>query len=152
SYPNKPVRIVAGEAGGSTDFTARQVAKCLTSGLGQQAVVDNRPGLIANETVAKSQPDGYTLLVISSSLWIAPLMQQTRYDPINDFSPVTLTNRQPNVLVVHPSLPVKTVRELVALAKSRPGELNYAAAGTGGSPHLAAEMFKSMAGVNIVRI
>jgi tripartite-type tricarboxylate transporter receptor subunit TctC len=102
--------------------------------------------------VAKAPPDGYTLMVTAQSLWTAPLLQKTAYDPVKDFAPISLLFTQPNVLLVHPSLPVTSVRQLVALAKARPGELNYSAAGIGGTSHLAAELFKALAGVNIVGI
>src|SRR4029077_16423430 len=108
--------------------------------------------VIANETVMKAPPDGYTLLVTGIAFWIAPLLQNASYDPVRDFLPISLLVTQPNVVVVHPSLPVKSVKELIALTKARPGELNYASNAIGGSTHLAAELFKSMAGVNIVRV
>src|SRR3990170_1805340 len=152
-YPNKPIRIVTSSVGGGTDFVARQIAQGISGPLGQQVIVDNRPsGVIPGETVAKAAPDGYTLLAAGGILWMGPLIQKTPYDAVRDFSPISLTARSPNVLVVHPSLPVKSVKELIALARARPGDLNYGSAGQGGSSHLAAELFKSMAGVNIVRI
>jgi tripartite-type tricarboxylate transporter receptor subunit TctC len=102
--------------------------------------------------VSKAPPDGYTLLIDAASFWIGPLLQETPYDPVKDFAPVTLTDSAPNVLVVNPSLPVKSVKELIALAKARPGELNYGSSSTGSTPHLAAELFNMMAGVKIVRV
>lgn len=153
TFPIKPIRIVVSAPGGGNDFTARLLAAPLSGTIGQQVIVENRSSLGAIETVAKSSPDGYTLLIAAGTLWISPLMQdKPAYDPIRDFSPVAITNRTPNVLVVHPSLPVKTVKELIALAKSRPGQLNYATGGSGASPHLAAELFKANAGIDIVRI
>ena len=104
------------------------------------------------ETVAKAPPDGYTVLVYGSTIWITPLLQNTPYDPVTDFAPITLVAISPHAIVVHPSLPVKSVRELIALAKAKPGDLNYASLGTGTSTHLGAELFKSMAHVNIVRV
>jgi tripartite-type tricarboxylate transporter receptor subunit TctC len=153
-YPAKTVRIVASEAGGSGDFVARLVAQGLTSSFGQQVVVDNRGGgVIAGEAVAKSPPDGYTLLLYGNTLWLLPLMRkQMPYDPYRDFAPVTLAARAVNVLVIHPSLPVKSVKDLIALARSRPGELNFSSAAPGTMNHLAAELFKSMAKLNIVRV
>ena len=151
-YPAKPVRIITAEVGGGGDFIARVVAGGLTTALGQQFVVENRGGLLSIDTVAKAPPDGYTLLLIGSTFWIAPLLQKTNYDPHRDFSPITLTGTSPNILVVHPSLPVKTVKDLVALAKARPGDLNYGSGAAGTSSQLAAELFKSMAGVNIVQV
>ncbi|MBI3939178.1 MAG: tripartite tricarboxylate transporter substrate binding protein [Betaproteobacteria bacterium] len=154
AYPNKPIRIVAPEAGGGGDFAARLIALGLSGSLGQQVIVENRggaSGIIAGRTVAKAPPDGYTLLFYGSIFWIGALLQDVPYDPVADFSPITLATSSPNILVVHPSLPVNSVKELIALAKARPGELNYAST-TGSTPHLAAELFKAMAGVNIVRI
>src|SRR5262249_3398291 len=103
-------------------------------------------------TVAKAQPDGYTLLVASSSFVTGPLLQNLSYDPVRDFAPITKVGSAPNILVVHPSLPVKSVKELIALAKSKPGVLDYAASGAGSAPHLAGELFKSMAGINMTLI
>lgn len=155
TYPAKPVRMVTVEAGGSTDFVARLIAQGLSSALGRQFVVDNRggaSGLIAKETVARAIPDGYTLLTDSSALWILPLLKKTGYDPFTDFAPVTLADRSPGVLVVHPSLTVTSVSELVALAKAKPGSLNYASGLPGSSNHLAAELFRVLAGVEITRV
>jgi tripartite-type tricarboxylate transporter receptor subunit TctC len=116
-------------------------------------LVDNRPsGVIPGEIVSKSPADGYTLLVTGSSLWISPLLQSVPFDPVKDFAPVTLAATSPSVLTVHPSLPAKSVRELIALARARPGELNYGTSGQGSAPHLSAELFKSMARVDIVRV
>src|SRR5262245_25192748 len=152
TYPSKTVRIVTAEAGGSTDVAARLIAQGLSTGLGQQAIVDNRPSSLVGEFVARSAPDGYTLLVIGSAFVIGPLLQKTPYDPQRDFKPISLTSSSPNAVVVHPSLPVKSVKELIALAKARPGELNYGSGPNGSSPHLAAELFKAAAGVDVVRI
>ncbi|HZM44055.1 MAG TPA: tripartite tricarboxylate transporter substrate binding protein [Burkholderiales bacterium] len=154
TFPSKTVRIVASEAGGSGDFVARLVAQGLTAAFGQQVIVDNRGGgVIAGDTVAKSPPDGYTLLIYGNTLWLLPLMRkQMPYDPYRDFAPVTLAARGVNVLVVHPSLPVKSVKDLVALARARPGELNFSTAAPGTMNHLAGELLKSLAKVNIVRV
>jgi tripartite-type tricarboxylate transporter receptor subunit TctC len=153
-YPSKTVRIVASEAGGGGDFVGRLVAQGLTGVFGQQVIVDNRGGgVIAGELVARSAPDGYTLLLYGNTLWLLPLMRkQVPYDPHKDFVPVTLAARAVNVLVVHPSLPAKSVKDLIALARARPGQLNFSTAAPGTANHLAAELFKSMAKVNIVRI
>jgi tripartite-type tricarboxylate transporter receptor subunit TctC len=153
-YPNKPVRIVVGGVGGNADFHARRlIAPGLTSALGQPVVVQNRGGTDASaETVANAAPDGYTLLVSGSSFWVAPLLRQTPYDVVKNFLPITMTTQAPQVLVVHPSVPVNSVRDLIDLAKSRPGMLNYAGGSTGGAQHIAGELFKSMAGVDIVAI
>jgi tripartite-type tricarboxylate transporter receptor subunit TctC len=153
-YPTKPVRIVASEAGGGGDFIARLVAQGLSSAFGQQVVVENRGGgVIAGDLVAKSPPDGYTLLLYGNTLWLLPLMRKhVPYDPHRDFLPITLAGRAVNVLVVHPSLPVKSVKELIALARARPGQLNFSTAAPGTINHLAGELFNSMAKVNIVRV
>ena len=151
-YPAKPIRIVTTEPGSGSDIVLRSIAQSLSASLGQQVIIDNR-GIVAGEIVAKAPADGYTLLAYGSALWIAPLLRDSvPYDPLQDFAPVTVTVITPNVLVVHPSLPVKTVKELIALARARPGQLNYASSSTGATPHLTAELFKAMAGIDIVRI
>jgi len=150
-FPVKPIRIVTSAPGGSSDFTARLVAQGLSESLGQQVLVDNR-GNFGGEQLAKAPADGYTLLVDGASLWTGPLIQKTSYDPVRDFSPVTIAVSAPSVIVVHPSLPVKSIKELIALARARPGALNYGSGGIGGASHLPAELFKSMAGVNIVNV
>jgi tripartite-type tricarboxylate transporter receptor subunit TctC len=152
-YPAKAIRIVTAPAGAGNDFVARVIAQGITGSLGQQLVVDNRPASIVGELVAKAPPDGYTLLALGSVLWLTPLLQDhVGYDPIRDFAPVSLTARSVNLLVVHPSVPATSVKELIALARARPGQLNYATGGTGSSNHLAAELFNAMARVKIVRI
>jgi len=152
-YPNKVVRIVTSEIGGGSDFGARVIGPGLATRLGQQMIVENRVAQIAIETVAKAPPDGYTLLFIGSPLWVLPFLRANLpYDPVRDFSPVSLTTTSSSTLVVHPSLPVKSVKELIALAKARPGELNFASGSAGSSTQLAGELFKSMAGINIVGI
>jgi tripartite-type tricarboxylate transporter receptor subunit TctC len=128
------------------------VARGLSSALGQQVVVDNRPTILIGDIVAKAPADGYTLLVSGSPHWIGPLIEKTSYDPIKDFAPISLTDRAPVVLVVHPSMPVKSVRDLIALARARPGALNYSSGAPGGSNHLGAVLFNHLAHVNIVRI
>jgi tripartite-type tricarboxylate transporter receptor subunit TctC len=150
-YPTKPLRIVTSDAGGAGDFVSRTIGPGLTAALGQQIVIENRPANAA-EIVAKAAPDGYTLLLYGPTVWITPLVRKAPWDPLKDLAPVTLTVRAPNLLVVTPSLPVRSVKELIALAKARPGELNFASSETGSSTHLAAELFKFMARVNIVRI
>ena len=153
-YPGKPIRVISPGPGGGADFVARFVAQGISAPLGQQVVVENRPaGVIPGQIVSKAQPDGYTLMVNGNSFWIAPLMQDNiPYDPVKDFSPITLAVSSPNILVVHTSVPAQSVKGLIALAKARPGVLNYASASAGGSVHLSAELFKYMAGVNIMRI
>jgi tripartite-type tricarboxylate transporter receptor subunit TctC len=153
NFPERPLRIVTSQAGGGNDVQARAIALGLTPLLGQQVIVDNRPsGVIPGEIVAQATPNGYTLLLYNNALWTGPLMQKTPYDPVRDFAPVTTATIGPNILVVNNALPVKSVKDLVALAKAKPGELNYASSGMGASNHLAAELFKAMAGVDIVRI
>ena len=153
AYPTKAIRIVTAPAGAGNDFVARVLAQGLTGGLGQQLVVDNRPAGIVGELVAKSPPDGYTLLALGSVLWLTPLLQDNvGYDPVKDFAPVSLTARSVNILVVHPSVPAASVKELIALGRARPGQLNYATGATGSSNHLAAELFNSMARIKMVRI
>jgi tripartite-type tricarboxylate transporter receptor subunit TctC len=151
-YPAKPIRIITSPPGGGNDLPARLVAQGISGGLGQQVVVDNRPTILVSEIVAKSAPDGYTLLVSGTPHWIAPLIETVNYDPIGDFAPISTIDRSPVILVVHPSLPVRIVKELIALAKAKPGELNYATGAPGGSNHLGGLLFNHMAGVNIVRV
>lgn len=153
-FPSKLIRLVAPSPGGGGDFVARLIAQGLTTALGQQVIVENRSGgVIQGDLVAKAAPDGHTLLISGSGLWLMPFMRNNLpFDPALDFAPVTLAVNSPNVLVVHPSLPVKSVRDLITLAKLQPGKLNYSAGITGSSPHLAAELFKAMTGVDIVRI
>ena len=152
NYPTKPIRIVTSPAGGGNDFPARLIARALTAPLGQQLIVDNRPTVLIADLVAKAPPDGHTLLVTGSAHWIGPLVDKVNYDPIRDFAPITLVDRAPSVLVVHPSMPIKTVKQLVALAKAKPGELNFSVGGPGTSNFLAAILFNHLAGVNTVRI
>ena len=155
NFPTRPIRLVTGGAGGGNDIAARLIADGLTGLWGQQVIVDNRPsGLIPGEVVSRAAPDGYMLVISGRSFWIAPLSMGSKapYDPVKDFAPVTLPASTANVLAVHPSLPVRSVKDLIALAKARPGQLNYGAAGQGSSPHLAAEVFKSQARLDIVRI
>ena len=152
TFPSRPVRIVTSEPGGGNDIVARIVADGLSSSLPQRAIVDNR-GIVAVEIAAKATPDGHTLVVYGATIWLMQyLRDKVAWDAQKDFAPVTMAIQLPNILAVHPTLPVKSVRELVALAKAKPGELNYAAGTIGVSPHLAAEVFKSLAGVNIVMI
>ena len=150
-FPSKPIGIITSAVGGNSDFDARQIAQEIAGPLGQPVIVDNRTAISSAESVAKAPPDGYSLLLAGGTLWITPLLQKTPYD-VAEFSSITLIESQVNIVVVHPSLPVKSVKELIALAKSRPGELNYGSGSTGGSTHLGVELFKSMAGVNMVRV
>ena len=153
SFPSKPVRIVVTGAGSGGDFAARLIAQGVAATLGQQIVVDNRGGgNLPAEIVAKSAPDGYTLCLSAAPLWITPFLRKTPYDPLRDFAPVTLAITSPNILVVHPALPVKSTRDLIALIRARPGALNYATSGIGASSFLAAELFKSMLHADMVRV
>ena len=151
-YPNKPIRIVTAEAGGTPDLISRLIGQGVAPALGQQVVVDNRVIFVGADILAKASADGYTLGVLGSNLWTLPFLKRVSWDPLRDFTPVTLVSRAPNVLVVHSSVPVKSVEELIAAARASPGKLNYGTGGPGSSNHLAAELFKSMAGVNIVCI
>jgi len=158
TYPTKPVRlIVPFSAGGGADIVARAIAQKLGDALAQQVVVDNRTGaaaIIGTELAAKSAPDGYTLILGQTGPnSINPgLYERLPYDPLKDFAPITLATTYPYVLVVHPSIPAKTVKELIALAKAKPNQLSFASAGNGAANHLAAELFKSMAGIQMVHV
>jgi tripartite-type tricarboxylate transporter receptor subunit TctC len=157
TYPTKAIRlIVSTSAGGPQDILARQLSVYLSESLGKQVVVDNRAGgsgTIGAELVARSAPDGYTMLVSATNFIILPLLVgNVPYDPIRDFSPITLMLTSPNILVVHPSVAATSVKELIALARSQPGKLNYSAGSSGASPHLAGELFKSMAKLDIVHV
>lgn len=158
AYPAKPVRIVVPFApGGGSDIIARIIAPALTDRLGQQVIVENRPGastIVGAELVARAQPDGYTLLLaLTGMLAINPsLYSKLPYDPVSSFAPISLIATSPNILVVHPSLPAKNVAQLINLAKAHPGRLNFASSGTGGAPHLAGELFKHLAGIDIVQV
>jgi tripartite-type tricarboxylate transporter receptor subunit TctC len=153
-YPTKPIRIITSEAGGGGDFAARMVAQGISGPLGQQAIVDNRPGggIILGTLVSKAPPDGYTLLITGVNFWLEPLVRKAPYDPIRDFTQLSLLVNTPNVLVVHPSLPAKSVRQLIDLAKARPGQINYAAGPQASLNHLAGELFSAMAGITTMAV
>jgi len=157
SYPSKPIKIVVPyPPGGFNDTLGRTLAAKFTEAWGQPAVVENKPGantLIGSDFVAKSPPDGYTLLVVAFPFAVTPsLIRNMPYDTLKDFAPVVLAAQSPNLLVVNPSLPVKSVGELIALAKAKPNSLSYASTGNGSSNHISMELFKSLAGVQIVHI
>ena len=157
TYPTRPIRLIVSFApGGSVDVVARLVAQKLGEALGQQVVIDNRPGAGGNlsaELAARAAPDGYTLYMSSASLVVNPsLYKKVGYDPVKDFTPITLLASVQNVLVAHPSVPARTVQELVALAKKTPGKLNYASTGSGSSGHLAMELFRSMTGIEMTHV
>lgn len=156
-YPTKPVRIVVPFApGGNVDLVARAIAPSLAAGLGQQVIVDNRPGasgLPGTQLVARSPADGYTILAMANTFAVVPsLIRNPGYDPLRDFAGISLTCLVPQVLVVNPALPVRSVKELVALAKARPNEISYASAGIGGTGHMAAELFNSHAKVKMLHV
>lgn len=157
NYPLKPVRIINPfSPGGSLDLVARLLARSLSGDLGQQFIVENRPGAggtIGVELVAKSPADGYTLLIVQSSITVNPSLQRKiPYDPVKDFEPISKVSSYMFFVVVHPSLPVRTVKALIALAKAKPGEINYASVGVGSGTHLSGELFGHMAGVKLAHI
>jgi tripartite-type tricarboxylate transporter receptor subunit TctC len=156
-YPTRAVRMLVGFApGGATDITARLLAPPLGESLGQQVVVENRPGAssqIAGELVARSAPDGHTLLMTTQTLMTSQMIEGKTYPDLNkDFAPVSLSATSPLILVVHPSVPAKSVKDLVALARARPGELNYASGGLGTTPHMAGELLSSQARIKFVHV
>ena len=156
-YPERPIRVIVSvPAGGTPDVTARLIAPAISGILGQQLVIDNRGGaggLIGAELAAHAAPDGYTLFVSSpGALTILPHMRKVPFDTVRDFAPISLISIGPFLMMSHPSVPVKTVQDVIALAKAQPGKLNYASAGNGAPNHLAMELFKSMTGVNIVHV
>jgi tripartite-type tricarboxylate transporter receptor subunit TctC len=157
NYPSRAIRLVVPSSpGGGTDITGRIVAQKLSEQLGQQVVVDNRAGagtIIGNEIVAKAAPDGYTLLMGLSTLAINPSMYtKLPYDALKDFAPVSLAVLSPNILTVHPSVPAKSVKEFIALAKAKPGSITFGSAGLGTSPHLSGELLKVLAKIDIVHV
>ena len=157
SYPDRPIRILVPFIGGVADVYARVIGQGLQEKWGQPVIIDNRPaagGLVAAETAAKAGPDGYTLLIgIDGTMTINPsLYAKLPYDPVKDFIPITQVLLAPLILVVHPAMPVKSVKELVALARAKPGQLNYGSPATGNSGHLAGEAFKIMTGTDIVHV
>jgi len=156
-YPARPVRVIVPLApGGGSDYTARFIGARLSERLGQPVVVDNRPaasGIVGTDLVAKAAPDGYTLLLVfSTHAQSAQLFKKLPYDPIKDFAPITEVFATPLVLLVHPSQPIKTIKELVAYAKEHPGKLNYGTSGPGSSPHLMTELLNSMAGIQMTHV
>jgi tripartite-type tricarboxylate transporter receptor subunit TctC len=157
NYPNRPIRfVVPFSPGGAADVPGRILTQKLTEALGHQVVVDNRPGAgstIGADQVAKAPPDGYTLLTISNTHFVsAALYKKLPYDSVTDFAPVTQVTSAPNVIVVHPSLPAKTVKELIALAKAKPGKIDYASSGNGSTQHLTGALFTKMAGIEMTHI
>ncbi len=157
-YPSRVVRLLVGySAGGAVDVSARLVGQRLTEAFGQPVVVENRPGadgILASDLVAKSAPDGHTLAYVSAGQTMNPALHPKTlpYDPVRDFAPVSMLASGPQTLVVNPSLPVRSVKELVALARAKPGQINFASSGAGGPMHLSGELLKSMAGIDIVHV
>ena len=151
AYPSKPIHLYTGTAGGNNDTTSRFVAGGISGPLGQQVIVEPRPPGAAPDIVAKAPPDGYSMMLVGDLFWISGLLRG-QSDPFAGLAPVSMLGSSPNILVVHPSLPVKSVKELIALAKARPGELNYATGGVGAIEHIMGELFKSMTGTNIVHV
>ncbi len=157
NYPTKPIRLILPFApGGGADLTGRMVAPGLTERLGQPVVIDNRPasaGIVGAEIAARAAPDGYTLLIATSSFAANPsIYKKLPYDVLKDFAPITLAVNSPLVMVVHPSVPAKSVQELISFARANPKKLNYGSSGSGGAPHIAGEMLKSMARIEIEHI
>lgn len=151
-YPTKPIRVFTSGVGGSSDRATRIFAPALSAALGQQVIVESRPAPISMENVAKAAPDGYTLITAGSGIITAPLLQVPPQEPLKEFAPITLAVSAPSVVTVHPTLPVKSVKQLIALAKARSGELNYASGNTGSASHLTGELFNSMGRIKIVRV
>ena len=157
-YPTRPIHLVVPSSAGAgvTDIMARLVGRHLSARIGQQIVIDNRPGasgILGSEVVSRAAPDGYTLLIANVSLVVNPfLYPKVPYDPLTDFMPVTMVNSAPLLLVVHPSIAAKSVAELIAYAKSHTGQLNYGSGGLGSTPYLAAELFKSLSGIDVLHV
>lgn len=155
-YPARPIRVVVPfPPGGAADNIARVIAPKLTQALGQQVVIDNRggaAGIIGAEVVAKSAPDGHTLLDAASSQAVNAVLQKLSFDTLRDFAPITMLMLSPNFLIAHPSLPIRTVPDLIRLAKAHPGQITFASAGVGSAPHMAGELFKSLARVDLVHV
>jgi tripartite-type tricarboxylate transporter receptor subunit TctC len=158
TYPTRPIRMVVPSSPGAgvTDIMARLIGQHLSARIGQQIVIDNRPGasgILGSEVVSRAVPDGYTLLIANVSLVVNPyLYPKMPYDPLKDFVPITMVNSAPLLLVVHPSIVAKSVMELIAYAKAHPGQLNYGSGGLGSTPYLAAELFKSLSGIDVVHV
>ena len=152
NYPSKPIRMLTTEPGGGGDVALRLIGAEVAASLGQPFVLDNRPLSLGGEIVARAVPDGYTVAAYGTSLWMGALLQPMNFDPLKDFAPITIMTRSPNLLVVHPSLAVNSASDLIALAKAKPGVFNYGSGNSGAISHLSMELFKFMAGINVVRI
>jgi len=151
-YPNRPIRIVTANAGGGSDFAARLIAQGISGPLAQPVIVENRGGLVTAEVASRAVPDGYTISLNGANLWVTTLLRKSSYDVLRDFAPISLLLREVAIVAVNPSLPVNSIKELIALAKAKPGELNFASDAPGGTSNLSGQLFKSMAGVNIVNV
>jgi tripartite-type tricarboxylate transporter receptor subunit TctC len=152
ALPNKTIRMLAPAPGGVGDFVARLIAQGASGPSAQQIIVDNRPSNLIAEMVARAVPDGSTVGITGAFIFLTPLLQKISYDPVRELSPIIWATSTPHILVVNPSLPVKSVRELIALGKAKPGELSYASGAPGGEAHLGGELFKAMAGINAVHV
>jgi len=156
AYPTRPIRIIVPFTPGTLDVLARSIGQKLTEKYGQTIVVENRPGagtIVGTDILAKSTPDGYTLEMITTTFVINPsLYKKLPYDPLRDFAPITQLDTVANILVVNPSMPANSLKELIALAKAKPGQLTYASPGSGSAPHIATELMKSMAGIDMVHV
>lgn len=151
NYPSGLVRIITAAAGGGSDFATRLIAGPLSVALGQQVIVENR-GLLASDVAAKAPADGHTLLVSGQTLWLLRFMRDSVASDVADFAPVATLTETSNILVLHPAVPAKTVKALIDLARARPGDINYATSGNGNSVHIAGELFRSMAGIKVLRV
>src|SRR5689334_14706920 len=155
-YPNRPVRVIVPFApGGLNDILGRIVGAQLSERLGKQFIVENKTGaggVVGSDLVAKSPPDGYTLLIVSIAHAVNPALYKLPYDSLKAFAPIAIFASSPNLLAIYPGLPAKTLQEFVALAKSQPGEIQYGSGGVGGSPHLGMELFKRVAGIDLVHV
>ena len=157
AYPSRPIRLVVPQsAGGSTDLVARPLAQRVADAMKTSVVVDNRPGagsIIGTDIAAKAPPDGYTLLAVAASFSMSPsLYKKLPFDPVNDFAPISLLSSLPNILVVHPAQPVKSVKDLLAYAKAQPGKLNYSSSGVATGTHMSMELFKHLSGISMAHI
>lgn len=157
TYPDRPIRVIVPFApGGGLEITARLIGQKISENWGQNIVVDSRPGaatIVGTEIASRAAPDGYTLLMITTTFAINPsLYKKLPYDPLKDFTPVSQLNSQPNIVVLNPSSPMNSVKDLIALARSKPGELTFATPGAGSAPHLSAELFKRMAGIDMIHV
>jgi tripartite-type tricarboxylate transporter receptor subunit TctC len=152
-YPSRQIKIITAAPGGGSDYIARIIAQGISGPLGQQVIIENRgTGMLAGEAAARAPADGYNITVQGGAFWVGPLLRKAPYDPVKDFTPISLVVREVNVLAVNPSVPVNTVQELLAYARANPGKLNFSSPGVGSTTHLAGEMMNAMAGVRMVHV